>query len=319
MDLEMVLNELSLRKPAPDIPTARERMAELISTIRQATKFGVKKVIRTQSDINRIEIAPGYPVVKWRNDNAVDREVRRFFTTLISKAPFLEDISDSRLENIINVSEFKYEGESAIGLGIAYLLESLALSMMSDDCWDCCFLEVNFEQLDEDGEITEEKLQIIHGCRSFHIEKHEQEIARRIKTGIEHGIEIWERRGELFPNLEFCEVVRKQLENILVGQLELQPVIRTLFELQKCSKTWKSGAFSTQGYSIETSGESQETLNRYSQQRTFKCPDGQERLFVQHVKLRMCNWRIYFLPDRPDRRILIGYIGRHLQTVKYKT
>jgi hypothetical protein len=103
-----------------------------------------------------------------------------------------------------------------------------------------------------------------------------------------------------------------------VSQTELQPVVKALFELQNCSKNWNNGAFSTQGYSIETSGESEPTLNQYTQLRTFRCPDSEERLFEQHVKLRGCNWRIHFLPENPSQAIIVGYIGRHLPTVKYK-
>lgn len=103
-----------------------------------------------------------------------------------------------------------------------------------------------------------------------------------------------------------------------VSQTELQPVVKALFELQNCSKNWNNGAFSTQGYSIETSRESEPTLNQYSQQRIFCCPDGEDRLFEQHVKLRGCNWRIHFLPENPSQAIIVGYIGRHLPTVKYK-
>ncbi|MBR8838938.1 MAG: hypothetical protein DSM106950_34285 [Stigonema ocellatum SAG 48.90 = DSM 106950] len=57
----------------------------------------------------------------------MDREARRFFITLITKAPFLADISDPKLEDTVNFSEFKYQGIQASGLGIAYLLETLAL------------------------------------------------------------------------------------------------------------------------------------------------------------------------------------------------
>ncbi|PSB01680.1 hypothetical protein [Merismopedia glauca] len=96
-------------------------------------------------------------------------------------------------------------------------------------------------------------------------------------------------------------------------------MIQALFELQNCSKNWNNGAFSTQGYSIETSGESEPTLNQYRQQRTFCCPNGEERLFEQHVKLRAYNWRIHFLPENPSKPLLVGYIGRHLPTVNYKT
>ncbi len=79
MDLEMVLNELSLRTPAPDIPTARQWMTELIQTLRTATSSGVKRVVRTQDDMNSIQLAPEYPLAKWRNDPTVNREERSFF------------------------------------------------------------------------------------------------------------------------------------------------------------------------------------------------------------------------------------------------
>jgi hypothetical protein len=72
---------------------------------------------------------------------------------------------------------------------------------------------------------------------------------------------LWQQREKLFPDLEFCESVRKQLKDIRTGQLELQPVVKALFELQNCSENWNDGAFNTQGYSIETSGESESTLN----------------------------------------------------------
>ena len=48
MDLEIVFNELSLRTPAADIPTARKLMSNFIKTVLTATTQGVKKVIRTQ-------------------------------------------------------------------------------------------------------------------------------------------------------------------------------------------------------------------------------------------------------------------------------
>lgn len=46
MDLEMVLNELSLLPPADDIQTARQRMSGLISTLLVAIKGDVKNVLR---------------------------------------------------------------------------------------------------------------------------------------------------------------------------------------------------------------------------------------------------------------------------------
>ena len=52
---------------------------------------------------------------------------------------------------------------------------------------------------------------------------------------------------------------------------------------------------------------------------TLTCsrPDGTKRLFSLHAKLREFNWRIYFYPVQPGE-VIIGYIGVHLPTVKYK-
>ena len=318
MDLEMVLNELSLRTPAADIPTARQLMSELITTVRTATAQGVKKVIRTQSDFQLTILAPDYPVARWRNDNEVDREARRFFLTLITKAPFLVDILDPKLEDTVNLSEFKYQGIPASGLGIAYLLETLALSLASEQCWECSRLQMDFRRLDENGEVIDEIVEIIHVSCSKHLQEHVDWIKKRIRTGVSDGVELWNRREELFPNLEFCDAVSKQLQNIRTRQLELQPVVKTLFELQNCCKNWNTGFFSVEGYLLEESGESEATVNKYSKERTFRCPDGQERVFERHVKLRLCNWRIHFFAEKPGK-VIIGYVGRHLPTVKYRT
>jgi hypothetical protein len=318
MDLEMVLNELSLQVPAADIPTARKLMSELINTVRTATSHGVKKVIRTHTEFQSTILAPDYPVARWRNDNAVDREARRFFITLITKAPFLADVSDPKLEDAVSLSEFTHQGIPASGLGIAYLLETLALSLASQQCWDCSRLQMDFKQLDENGDVIEEIIEIIHASRSKHIQEHANWIQKRIRTGVKDGLELWKRREELFPNIEFCDNVSKQLQNIRGRQLELQPVVKALFELQNCCKNWSTGLFNVEGYPIEESGESEATSNKYGRERTFRCLDGKERLFERHVKLRICNWRIHLFPEKPGK-IIVGYVGCHLPTVKYPT
>lgn len=317
MDLEMVFNELSLRVLADNIQTAQQRMSDLVATARQGSELGIKPIIRTHSQFYAASIALNYSLSDWLKDPSVNRDFQRFILTA-AKAPFLADIQNFEIENKNLLSEFYYEGKLAEGLGIAHLLETLAISLTSEKCWNCSCLELEVRQIDDNEEISTAITEIIHASCQAHIQKHTNWIQKRIRTGVKDGIELWNRKEELFPDLEFCESVRKQLENIRTGQLELQPVVKALFELQNCSKNWNSGAFNTQGYSIEISGESEPTLNQYSQQRIFRCPDDEDRLFEQHVKLRVCNWRIHFLPKSPSKAIIVGYIGRHLPTVKYK-
>lgn len=318
MKLEMVLNELSLQNPVNDERIARELMSKLIKTINLAVKKGIT-TLRTENRIYDLIIAPSYPISKWLNDNQVDLEQRDFLLTLETQTPLLKEIKDAVIRDKVDLSDFKYQGEIARELGICYLFDNLAISFNCHQKWDTGQLELELATIDENDELIESKIKVNHASLEIHIEEHEDWVKQRIQLAINDGKELWHRREKLFPDLEFCESVKKQLENIRTGQLELQLVVRALFELQNCSKNWNNEAFTTQGYSIETSGESEPTLNQYSKQRKILCPDGKERLFQQHIKLRACNWRIHFLPENPNKAIVVGYIGRHLPTAKYST
>ncbi|MCC5605470.1 hypothetical protein LC612_01315 [Nostoc sp. CHAB 5834] len=329
MDFDLILNELSLRNPAPNEQVAQQRMSELIKTIQAVKAQQVKVSLRTKENFHTTILAPNYPLRRWLNDNDADQVERLFIKTLVTKAPFSTDIANSEIQDIENntsLSEFFHQGEMAIGLGIAYVLNTItintiAISLLSQECWDCNHVKLEFRCLDEYGEIISEIVEIIHASRSSHVQEHAsliQQHQERIYQNVSDGLEVWNRREELFPNLEFCDVVRKQLEDIRTGQLELQPVVSILFELHKCCKDWNNGYFNLDGYPVEESGESKPTLDKYFKERTFRCPDGKDRLFERHVKLRFCNWRIYFLAEQPGI-VIIGYIGRHLSTVKYRT
>ncbi|MCG6133318.1 MAG: hypothetical protein MET45_01405 [Nostoc sp. LLA-1] len=322
MDFDLILNELSLRNPAPNEQVAQQRMSELIKTIKAVKSQGVKVSLRTKENFHTTILAPNYPLRRWLND--ADQVERIFIKTLATKAPFSTDIVNSEIQDIENnasLFEFSYQGEMAIGLGIAYVLETIAISLLSEECWDCTHLELEFRCLDEDEAMVHKLVKIIHASRSIHVQEHAnliQKIQERIYQQVSNGVEIWNRREELFPNLKFCNAVRRQLEDIRTGQLELQTVVRILFELQKCCKHWNNGYFNLDGYPLEESGESKPTLDKYFKERTFCCPDGKERLFERHIKLRGCNWRIHFFAEQPGT-VIIGYIGRHLPTVKYRT
>ncbi|MEM7757188.1 MAG: hypothetical protein AAF298_03525 [Cyanobacteria bacterium P01_A01_bin.40] len=291
-------------------------MSQLILTLRQATTTGVKRILRTSNEINSLEIAPDYPIARWRNDPEVDREERRFFRTLTNKAPFWNDVAESYKDKF-DLSQVWYEEQEAQGLGFALIIDGLAISLNSGEKWNYSQLQLKLIRMNEHDDLIDEQVENIHACCKDHIKEHVAWIKTRIRSNINNGKELWNRKQELFPNLEFCDSVKKQLENILSGQPELRLIVKALFILQNGSQNWQASIFSLEQYAIEESGESQPTLEKYSKERTFICPDGQKRLFERHVKLRLCNWRIHFYPDNPGT-VTIGYIGRHLPTVKYK-
>lgn len=102
-------------------------MSGLISTLRQATVSGVKRVLRTSDEINSLELAPNYRIYQWRNDPEVDREESRFFKTLVTKAPFWTDVFEE-LKDEFDLSEIRYQKEIVSGIGFALIIDGLPLS-----------------------------------------------------------------------------------------------------------------------------------------------------------------------------------------------
>ena len=312
MDLEMVLNELSLRIAADNIQTARQRMSDLIATAREAAELGVKPIIRTHSEFYTAVLADNYSLSNWLVDQNVDRDEQRFMLTA-AKTPFLTDLQNSEIENRNLLSEFYYEQELSEGFGIAYLLETLALSLASEQCWDCSRVQLEFQQLDENGEVIGEIVEIIHASRSDHVQEHVDWIKNRIRTGVRDGVELWNRREELFPSLEFCNDVCKQMQSLSSGNPMLRQVVKRLYELEDYCKSWTEGAFDLESIPCKVSPESDSRLKQLKQQLTFQCPDGQDRIFSLHVRMTPGAWRLHFCVELEPGKIIIGYIGLKIQ------
>lgn len=312
----MVFNELSLTL-ADDIYSARERMVQLVGTMQAATKQGVKKILRTREDLNIHLLAENYPLVRWRNDAEVDRDTQRFFKNVATRYPYLSDVSDPNIINQVENSLFSYEENEAIGLGAAYLLDNLAISLPSHDCWNCHKVVLTYEQADDDGSsLVAEKVEVSHANVREHIKLHLPWIKQRLGDKVHSGADLWMQRRELFPHLEFCSSVEKQFQGILSGHEMLYRVKKRLLEFEKFCQGWNGGPFIPQKFVFtKARPQSQPTLDKYAKEHTFLCPDGQKRLFSLHIDLSYSE-RLHFYPDEDRRRIIVGYIGKHLPTVR---
>jgi hypothetical protein len=321
MDLEMVLNELSLRPIAEDVHDARQRMAGLVETVIVATKHGVKKILRTSSSLVAEELAPNYPVARWLNDGNVDRDLQRFFKTIVTKAPFLSDVNDASMSDSSRMSDYFFGESVAIGLGAAFLLDALAISLCSDRRWLESYLELRVSQLDDDGEIIDAFETIHHASVNDHVRSHlpwiESRLFAEVQSNVHAGLDIWLHKEEWFPNLYFCEQVKEQLQMVYRGHLMLSSILKCLHELEDYCKNWLDGPFDNNRITRKATLESAITLEMYGSERTFRCHDGISRLFSWHLPLTPNAWRLYFYPISEERKLIIGYIGQHLSTKLY--
>ncbi|OQY59097.1 MAG: hypothetical protein B6245_08455 [Desulfobacteraceae bacterium 4572_88] len=194
MDVEMVFNELSGQPPAANIHDAMKRMSIFIGTTVMATgRFRVKRVLRVEKVFLSMELAPGYPLSKWRNDKQVDREERRYFNNLKTKYPVLTDFESSELKEQYIPSEYIYNGKTAHGLSIAYLLNALALSLNLDSKWDKSQWNSNqlFLQISQKQSVT-----VHHASHPAHVKANADWIREQLEKDdpwLKHGLP---RNGE---------------------------------------------------------------------------------------------------------------------------
>jgi len=128
---------------------------------------------------------------------------------------------------------------------------------------------------------------------------------------------LWERKEILFSRLILCPGVEGDLEKI--GSSYLFQIVSRLVALDKYAATkWLIGEFNyreaNRSTSLSISPESEGTMKKYYNERIFKMPDGTTRCFELHIKTG--ELRFHFYPE--NSKIYIGYIGKHLPTVKYR-
>ena len=308
---DIVFNELSCRTQVTQQAAARSLMEQFSSLLGKARQGGFKGDLRIPETFFNTELAAGYTVSNWIFDKQSPQEHRTYLKSQGTKSPYLADLP--QLQQIFGISEFRFNGDVAEGLGAAFLMDALALSLDSNSVWHSSLLTLNLLQLNKEGELEPSVVEVSHASRSTDLGPHVERLTAANFASIRSGEDIWLRKQELFPGLLFVTEVEKQ-----IGELgyHIPHVIRKLSELQQKVSSWSSGGFEITGLSGNPRTESTTTLEKYGEQRTFRCHDGVQRVFSWHMSLPG-GWRIHFFPLEAERRIIIGYVGKHLDTVKF--
>jgi hypothetical protein len=195
-------------------------------------------------------------------------------------------------------------------------VDGLCLSLDSALHWRTSRLSVLLSLFNDDGDLTEEPVLIVHASVPEHLRDHQDWIQSRNSIQIAHGNELWAERQVLFPNFIFCGDTEGQLCALRRNDPMFDCVIRGLAALHEAASAWSTGGFDYQSIRGSVSDESQSTLNRFAEQRRFRC-DGEteSKLFSWHYKIGLQAWRIHFCAsDEAPGRLRVGYIGKHLPT-----
>ena len=314
MRTDLVFNELSLLPPSATILGAHDAMDNFVSTIKACRTQGIGTYLRTPIGFHFSELATGYPIARWLNDQGVDREKRLFIGTLATKTPYLEDLLGTTEARGFDEAEFAFNAGRADGLGVSYLLDAVGISLSTSPPWNATNLRIIYRTLNEvSSEIEEKEVDVRHVSTPEHSNTHATELRNVRVDAILSGSRLWDARAELFTRLTFCDSVGPQIAGLTSGTGGLSIVFRSLVELQALCEAWIGGTFDSRGIP-NTTRESGATLQQFGEERTFTGPDGVARVFSWHIKRG--SIRIHFVPVAEKKSCLIGYVGPHLQTAR---
>jgi len=205
----------------------------------------------------------------------------------------------------------------AHGLGAAWLLESIAVSLPTSAEWATNEILLESTYLDpETFDLIPNPAAIHHASTVDHFEAANTWLQIRLQQTIQNTDALWKERVKRFPHLDFCASTETQIK-ALQGD-SLAQIVKKLYELEFYCREWKTGNFDKTQIKHCTP-ESESTLNNYPGEHIFRCPDGTDKLFQWHVRYTSTSipsGRIFFYPVVAQQRLIVGHIGGKLATTK---
>jgi hypothetical protein len=311
--MDAILNELSI--PPVDGLAADLRATRLVSSLRSLLAHGMNRVLRTTREAPDTIFEKDTSLRRWLFSRGGNTEEKRFLARLLDKAPYVEELHHNTEDSAGTLFEFEVSAKRARGLGVAFLLDFPALSFVGYDVFGQAFVQLEFTGLKTEVQETA-RVNVIHVATPDHVLGHRPWIEDRLQRTVATGEELWRRRLELFPQLDFCASTERQMRALFGTEPFFCEIVRHLHVLSRTVLEWESGEFDPP---LRWSHESTVTLDNptFRAARKFTCQDSVQRVF-SHSKMGHGGKRVYFFPDPTKRRIWIGHVGDHLATVLYR-
>lgn len=317
-----VFNELSARVPASTTHHGRQRMDDMVAAM--ATMMAGRAatfVTLGEPNLWGAELAPGYTVADWLV--AADPDRRLLMLAMVNRSGLPVE-ADEALCDRFRLSEFVVSrgsgGESgdrveARGLGAAYLFEGIGVSLRSEDRWRRIRIQLRHRWLDEDCHEQTDDVEAFNLSESSQVERLLELQLDQSREGLRgQPATLAERKEECFPHLAFGRDVDSHLQAL--PRSILRVVIGKLVILDAASCAWRLDPAVISPNLPRCHPESEPTMQRFGDQRRFRDPRGELASYELHAMVGSA-YRIHLRVIRDPRGIEIGYIGRHLDTVRH--
>lgn len=313
MPLQLFLNELSV----PDEGCARavsvNRLQQLVATVRRARDIDATLILNSEVPLGDLPLAQGATIASIRNDGDCVEE-SLYLKTVGNRAPLA--LAAAEADPDPDLREYRLLAAASVrpsalasGLGFAHLFDGLGLSLASHDFWLAHSIDLDLTALDAAGDVVVERVAARNADGPEAVAYHEDALRASLTPTIVDGQELWERRGELFPNLAFIPRTRQQIEGILAGDPLLEQVWIKLSGIDRAIEAWKvsKGPYPMFPFNVRPESKSRSALVE------FKDAEGFKRIFSDHCDLAPTECRIHFIVEvEPRPFALIGHVGRKL-------
>ena len=322
--LNVVFNELSLEpcNQQKNQHLANEQMTQLVDVLRELKEMPDEKpslfpmglCFRSEIAWDGVLLADGYSFSDWKSK--ADRTEVDFFLSLATRTPIYDEQAERENHELFFLQrQAFFEEKEARGLCAAFSLNGIAVSLDTEEKWRRSRLEIVIQKIKEDGELEEQQESIHHAADTEHLNKLKQIFLAQTLPPSETGQELAEKIGVYFSMLIFGQDCLDQIEQIGGGKVFSQ-IFHRLQALNQYAEKRPNGVFDIQAPEIGRASDESDSIKQdpyLAQLRVFRDPEGIERACFFHLKLGQGR-RIHFFPLEGEKRIFVGYVGKHLPT-----
>lgn len=318
--MDIAFNEGSLDKifvKAQTRQDARNTFLEFVKKINEMKKDHLIDNIFFTYDVINYDLSKGYTVRDWLHDNTINMNFRHFFKSCLDRVVYVQKT------DICCEAKVQYPSQEIESVGCAFIKDysdnPTVISISTHEFWESEELPVAYEYLDEDGEIQDEQICIKNISRKTDIKFLKNKKRAELFNNISSGQDFWDNKERLFPNLVFCESVKRQVYE----DCERYHIIKVMERLNKMQEYFSQAHQvynpAELGMDARTESETVKNDSYLRKKRLFRLPTGENKYFFDHVGFtgKYKGGRIHFYPDVQNMRAFIGYIGRHLETKKF--
>lgn len=239
------------------------------------------------------------------------RDLASFFDALLCYAPAADQLDDATIEAILRLEP------SAPAPGFEAIYPAICAAGL--DAMQCAITDGTLVSLDHDQwnfdqaavACGAQTVEIDHASRPEHVDSIVLRRLAAARAGVTRR-NFEAIRHLAFPSLLWGEEVANQLRRFPSEYLGL--AFTRLAALDDIARCWQeTGSANPDLGGLELKGESDLTMQNYSDERRFRSSNGDPRVYETHVWIDRGN-RIHLILDNEQRSIDIGYIGTHLRT-----